>query len=136
LKNVRKNTKPREVNWFEVKCALLYVLKGGIQSRRLPKDFPKWNAVYSYFVRWKCPGKQGICVLEPVLKQPVGATRIQEGLHALTPFLIIDSQNVLVGGYTGEPFAQALSAIQVAKRSELQRFEVILKHWVVERSFA
>ena len=52
-------------------------------------------------------------------------------------------QSVLVGGgYTGGPFAQAISAelgvasVQVAKRSVLPTFAVIPKHWVVERSFA
>ena len=51
-------------------------------------------------------------------------------------------QSVLVdGGYTGEPFAQALSAkrrasVPVARRSELQPFAVIPTRWVVERSLA
>jgi len=71
LENVRKKTKPREVDGFEVGCALLTVLRGGIQGRRLPQDFPKWNTVYSYFVRGKTPGKQGIRVLEQALRQEV-----------------------------------------------------------------
>jgi transposase len=46
-----------------------------------------------------------------------------------------------MGGYTGEPFAQAISAklgasVQVAKRSDLPTFTVIPKLWVVESSFA
>ena len=51
-------------------------------------------------------------------------------------------QNVLVdGGYTGEPFAVSVQAllgatVEVAKRSELHKFTVIPKRWVVERSFA
>lgn len=53
-------------------------------------------------------------------------------------------KSVLVdGGYTGEPFAQGVREIlgkdvtvQVAKRSELHKFAVIPKRWVVERSFA
>lgn len=51
-------------------------------------------------------------------------------------------QNVLVdGGYTGEPFAAAVkqtlgATVEVAKRSELHKFAVIPKRWVVERSFA
>lgn len=53
-----------------------------------------------------------------------------------------DVQTVLVdGGYTGEPFAQAVekllgAQVEVAKRSELHKFAVIPKRWVVERSFA
>jgi len=51
-------------------------------------------------------------------------------------------QSILVdGGYTGQPFAdavkQALGAtVQVAKRNELHTFAVIPQRWVVERSFA
>ncbi len=50
-------------------------------------------------------------------------------------------QNVLVdGGYTGEPFANKVNKIlgatvEVAKRSELHKFVVLPKRWVVERSF-
>lgn len=45
------------------------------------------------------------------------------------------------GGYTGQPFARAVSdtlgaTVQVAKRNELHTFEVIPQRWVVERSFA
>ena len=53
-------------------------------------------------------------------------------------------QSVLCGsGYTGEPFAQEAretlgeeDTVQIAKRSELHKFAVIPKRWVVERSFA
>ncbi|NMM80840.1 IS5 family transposase [Acidovorax sp. SRB_14] len=46
-------------------------------------------------------------------------------------------------GYVGQPFAQAMRdtlgqevTVQIAKRSELHKFAVIPKRWVVERSFA
>lgn len=51
-------------------------------------------------------------------------------------------KNALVdGGYTGEPFANAIKAllgasVEVVKRNELHTFKVIPKRWVVERSFA
>ena len=53
-------------------------------------------------------------------------------------------QSVLTdSGYTGEPFAQGVRealgehvTVQVARRSELHKFAVIPKRWVVERSFA
>lgn len=45
------------------------------------------------------------------------------------------------GGYTGQPFADAVQAtlgatVQIAKRNELHTFAVIPQRWVVERSFA
>ena len=53
-------------------------------------------------------------------------------------------QNVLAdSGYVGQPFAQAVKetlgeevTVQIAKRSELHKFAVIPKRWVVERSFS
>lgn len=54
-----------------------------------------------------------------------------------------DVRKVLVdGGYTGEPFAQAVreilpqAEVEVVKRSELHTFKVLPKRWIVERSFA
>ena len=50
--------------------------------------------------------------------------------------------NVLAdGGYTGQPFADAIhdmlgASVEVVKRNELRVFAVIPKRWVVERSFA
>jgi len=58
----------------------------------------------------------------------------QDSLSAVT--------NVLVdGGYTGQPFADAVhnllgATVTVAKRNELRTFAVLPKRWVVERSFA
>jgi len=45
------------------------------------------------------------------------------------------------GGYSGQPFAEAVqrllgASVEVAKRHELQAFAVMPKRWVVERSFA
>ena len=52
-------------------------------------------------------------------------------------------ENMHVDITSAKPFAQAVKEIlgeavtaQIAKRSELQKFAVIPKRWVVERSFA
>ncbi|NTW09344.1 MAG: transposase, partial [Anaerolineaceae bacterium] len=39
--------------------AILYVVVGGIQWRMLPKEYPKWQSVYSYFRDW---GRNGTWV--------------------------------------------------------------------------
>jgi len=55
---------------------------------------------------------------------------------------LIDVKNVLVDGcYSGEKFFLKIkeligATVEVAKRSELHKFVVIPKRWVVERSFA
>ena len=40
----------------EVLNAIFYVVKGGIQWRLLPREFPKWQSVYSHFRRWRRDG--------------------------------------------------------------------------------
>jgi transposase len=43
---------------------ILYQLKNGCQWRDLPRDFPKWQTVYSQFRRWRING-----VWEAVLRE-------------------------------------------------------------------
>ena len=53
------------------------------------------------------------------------------------------TQSVLCdGGYVGQPFAQGMREVlgehvivQITKRGELHRFELVPQHWMVERSF-
>lgn len=40
----------------EVLNAVFYVVKGGITWRLLPREFPKWQSVYSHFRRWRRDG--------------------------------------------------------------------------------
>jgi transposase len=69
LESVRKRTKPRTVDLYEVFCAVLYLLKSGCQWRMLPSDFPKWRTVHSYFAKWSEPDQYGVSVLERALKK-------------------------------------------------------------------
>ena len=52
LESVRKQTKPRTVDLYEVFCGVLYLLKSGCQWRMLPSEFPKWRTVHAYFAKW------------------------------------------------------------------------------------
>jgi len=69
LEGVRRRTKPRTVDLYEVFCGVLYLLKSGCQWRLLPGEFPKWRTVHSYFAKWSEPGLDGISVLERALKK-------------------------------------------------------------------
>ncbi len=69
LESVRRRTKPRTVDLYEVFCGVLYLLKSGCQWRLLPGEFPKWRTVHSYFQKWSEPGLDGISVLERALKK-------------------------------------------------------------------
>jgi transposase len=69
LEGVRKQTKPRTVDLYEVFCAVLYLLKSGCQWRMLPAEYPKWSTVHSYFSKWSEPDTDGISTLERALKK-------------------------------------------------------------------
>ena len=69
LENAKKKTRPRKYDLYDIFCAVLYVVKGGIQWRMLPSDFPSWKLVYYYFTVWTKTDKNGINILDEVLKK-------------------------------------------------------------------
>jgi len=69
LEGVRKRTKPRTVDLYEVINAVLYLLKSGCQWRMLPEGFPNWVTVYSYFAKWSATDQDGMSALERALKK-------------------------------------------------------------------
>lgn len=69
LESVRKRTKPRTVDQYEVFNAILYLLKSGCQWRMLPEGFPNWVTVYSYFAKWSEPDRVGVSAMERALKK-------------------------------------------------------------------
>ena len=87
LESVRRKTKPRTVDLYEVFCAVLYLLRSGCQWRALPSDFPKWRTVHSYFAKWSEQDCDGVSVLQQALKKSgwrgpreTGAQRLQRVL--------------------------------------------------------
>ena len=70
LESVRRRTKPRTVDLYDVFCGVLYLLKSGCQWRMLPVDFPDWRTCYKYFRQWsERPGPDEDSILEQVLKK-------------------------------------------------------------------
>ena len=69
LMSCRKKTRPRELDLYEVFCAILYLLKTGCQWRMLPSDFPKWRSVHSYFQIWSERQEDKASALEEALKK-------------------------------------------------------------------
>ncbi|RBH52159.1 IS5 family transposase [Pseudomonas sp. MWU13-2860] len=95
LRGVRRNTKPVQLDLYEVFCAVLYLLRTGCQWRYLPPDFPKWQNVYAYWRKWTAPDLHGVSVLELALKKSqVGAAREKLGRNASSTLLIVDAQSV------------------------------------------
>jgi putative transposase len=73
----------------EVLNAIFYVTKGGIQWRLLPKEFPKWQSVYSYFRRWRLGG-----IWRRVHDALRSETRRRAGRHKHPTAGCLDSQSV------------------------------------------
>ena len=66
----RKRTRPREVDLYDVFCALLYLLKSGCQWDMLPSEFPHKSTVHYYFKIWKeKPSDDEPSLLEQALKK-------------------------------------------------------------------
>lgn len=69
LLKARKVTRPRQLDLYDVFCAVLYVLKSGCQWRMLPRDFPSWRSVYAYFRIWSYKEGENPSLLEQILKK-------------------------------------------------------------------
>ena len=48
--------RPREVDLRQIVNAILFLVFTGCQWRFIPKDYPNWSTVYSYFRIWKKDG--------------------------------------------------------------------------------
>ena len=69
LESARKKPRPRQVDLYEVFCAILYLLKSGCQRAMLPSDFPAKSTVYHYYKWWKAKAAEGSpSLLEQALK--------------------------------------------------------------------
>jgi transposase len=69
LESVRKKTKPRTVDLYDVVCGVLYVLKTGCQWRALPHEYPTCSTTYAYFQKWSEEEKGKESVIEQLLKK-------------------------------------------------------------------
>jgi transposase len=70
LESGKNKTRPREVDLYDVFCAVLYVLKNACTWRSLPHDLPRWDRVYKYFQYWGGkPSQDQPSLLEQALKK-------------------------------------------------------------------
>jgi transposase len=68
LETVKKATRPREKDLYDIFCAIMYLLKSGCQWRMLPADFPQWNIVRYYYGVWTKDRGDGTTALSAVLE--------------------------------------------------------------------
>jgi transposase len=103
LQSVRKVTRPRTYDLYDIFCAILYVLKEGCTWRGLPHDFPKWNIVYHYYQIWSAAGKNGeTSLFDRILRELVVSERVICGREAKTTMVIMDSKSVKNTDTAGE----------------------------------
>ena len=90
--------------------AVLYLTKTGCQWRQMPKDFPPWPTVQSFFRRAKEKG-----VWERILKVLVEQERKRIGRDPGPTYGVIDSQSVKT---TGPSISRGIDGGKKNKRSK------------------
>ena len=83
----RKHEKRTLVN------AVFYIIKTGCQWRFLPKEYPSWKTVYSFYMRAKTKG-----IWEKMMNDLVEKSRIKAGRNPNPSYGLIDSQSVKTTG--------------------------------------
>ena len=90
IKTILKKEKYRNIeNKREQINAVFYVVKTGCQWRNLPKDFPNWKTVYSFYRRTCLNG-----IWIKIQKKLVKKTRILSEKNENPTYALIDSQSV------------------------------------------
>jgi transposase len=84
----RRLGRPRKVDLRKVLQAILYILSSGCQWRALPKDFPPYSTVQSYFYAWRDTGRW-----QKIVAALVRQARRQLGSKPRPTAAVIDSQS-------------------------------------------
>ena len=94
LETARKATHPREIDVYDIFCALLYRLREGCRWRSLPHDFPKWQICYYHYNVWRTVTEGKESVLDRVLRELVENERDTKGRTQQTTMIIVDSKSI------------------------------------------
>jgi len=89
IKGILNDQRKRKYELRSIINAILYISKGGIQWRLLPKEFPSWQLIYYYFRKWLLYGVWN--KLQRTLREMVRGKHHKKACPSLG---IIDSQSV------------------------------------------
>lgn len=81
--------KSRKYSQQSLVNAVFYIVKTGCQWRQLPKDFPNYKTVFSFYKRARDRG-----VWEKITQALVEKSRLSQGRSATPSYSLIDSQSV------------------------------------------
>ncbi len=95
LLSVTKTTHPRDIDIYDIFCAVLYRLREGCRWRSLPHDFPKWQNCYYHYNLWR-EVKEGEeeSVLDRILRELVESERVINGRDQQSTMIIVDSKSI------------------------------------------
>ena len=74
--------------------AIRYVVKTGVQWRNLPGDYPPWQTVYWYFIKWKENG-----TLDLIHMTLLNLARVKMGRKGSPSVAIVDSKSASMTAY-------------------------------------
>jgi len=94
LERAKKTTKPRDVDLYDIFCAILYRLKTGCQWRAIPHDFADYRHVFYYYGIWRKNNEKGESLLDYCLAKLMDIHRYETRENPVPTMLIIDSKSV------------------------------------------
>jgi transposase len=95
LESAKKATHPRDIDTYDIFCAILYRKREGCRWRSLPHDFPKWQNCYYHYNERRKAAEGEESVLDQVMRELVESERVIQGRESMkTSMIIIDSKSV------------------------------------------
>jgi len=94
LESAKKKTRPRQIDLYDIFCALLYLLTEGCRWRSLPHDYPKWQVVYRYFRLWSQAPEGKRSLLDKAREELARNERVINGRESEPSMIIVDARSV------------------------------------------